>query len=79
MAHGPATIATAAPPKVTSPDGVGIRTTVFSSLMSRLTSLYGLLTGMHSPTPAMDSSEPMSTAPVLPVMPIAVRTAPGIG
>jgi hypothetical protein len=34
---------------------------------------------MHSTTPDIASSEPMSTAPVLPVIPIAVRMEPGIG
>src|SRR5580700_4080800 len=34
---------------------------------------------MHSITPGMDSSEPMSTAPLLPVMHTAVRPAPGTG
>src|ERR1700733_3795617 len=34
---------------------------------------------MHSMTPGIESREPVSTAPVLPVMPIAVRPAPGIG
>jgi len=34
---------------MTSPEGVGIRMILSSSLASRLTSLYGLLTGMHSP------------------------------
>src|SRR5437660_12361401 len=34
---------------------------------------------MHSPTPGMDSRTPRSTAPLLPVMPMAVRIEPGIG
>src|SRR6266849_4682884 len=34
---------------------------------------------MHSPTPGMDSRTPRSTAPLLPVMPIAVRIEPGMG
>jgi hypothetical protein len=34
---------------------------------------------MHSTTPGIDSSVPRSTAPELPVMPMAVRAAPGIG
>ena len=51
----------------------------FSCLTSRLTSLYGLLTGMHSTTPSNDFSEAVSTALLLPVMPMAVRAAPGIG
>ena len=56
-----------------------MRTTVSSSLTSRETSLYGLVTGMHSMTPAMDSRTPRSTAPLLPVMPMAVRPEPGMG
>src|SRR5579863_5953610 len=34
---------------------------------------------MHSTTPGMESSEPVSIAPLLPVIPMAVRPAPGIG
>src|ERR1700757_4396571 len=34
---------------------------------------------MHSTTPGMDSRMPRSTAPLLPVMPMAVRPAPGMG
>src|SRR5690242_13874514 len=34
---------------------------------------------MHSITPGIDSSTPRSTDPWFPVMPIAVRPAPGIG
>src|SRR5262252_2935835 len=34
---------------------------------------------MHSTTPGMDSRTPRSTASLLPVMPIAVRPAPGMG
>src|SRR5271163_763622 len=34
---------------------------------------------MHSTTPGMESSEPVSMAPLFPVMPIAVRPAPGMG
>src|SRR6202050_4661875 len=79
MAQGPATTATELPPICTVPEGVGIETTLFSCLSSRLTSLKGLLTGMHSTTPDMPSSVPTSTAPLLPVIPIAVRAAPGIG
>ncbi len=58
---------------------VGMRRTVSSSLASRLTSLYGLLTGMHSTTPGRDSRTPRSTASLLPVMPMAVRIEPGMG
>src|ERR1700735_4335505 len=52
---------------------------VSSCFTSRLTSLYGLLTGMHSVTPGIDSTVAISTVPVFPVMPIAVRPEPGIG
>src|SRR5579871_3834000 len=34
---------------------------------------------MHSMTPGMDSRTPRSMAPSLPVMPMAVRPAPGMG
>src|SRR5579875_550820 len=34
---------------------------------------------MHSTTPGIASSEPTSTGPKLPVMPIAVRLDPGMG
>src|SRR5882757_3511611 len=34
---------------------------------------------MHSTTPGIDSRMPRSTAPLLPVMPMAVRPAPGMG
>jgi hypothetical protein len=34
---------------------------------------------MHSTTPGMDSSVPMSISPVLPVIPMAVRVEPGMG
>src|SRR5256885_4413157 len=78
-AQGPATRAMCFPPTRTSPDGVGILRTVSSSFASRLTSLYGLLTGMHSTTPDIDSSPPKSIEPLLPVMPMAVRSEPGIG
>ena len=64
---------------MTSPEGVGIRRILSSCLVSRLTSLYGLLTGMHSMTPGRDSRMPRSMAPWLPVMPMAVRRDPGMG
>src|SRR5256886_10179417 len=52
-AQGPATRATCLPPTITSPEGVGLRKMLSSSLASRLTSLSCLLTSMHSPTPGM--------------------------
>src|SRR5258706_11070561 len=66
---------------MTSPEGVGIRRIVSSCLVSRLTSLYGLLTGMHSMTPGRDSRMPRSMAPLFPVMPMAGLggAAPGDG
>ena len=54
------------------------RMTVLSCLTSRLTSLYGLLTRISSCTPAISSSVPGSTSPLFPVMPMAVRCAPGM-
>ena len=60
---------------VTSP----MVTTVSSGWNSRDTSLYGWLTWMTSSTPWSDSKWAGSTTPRLPVMPIAVRWAPGIG
>ena len=52
--------------------------TVLSGLVSRLTSLYGFVTRMTSCTPGISSSDPGSTSPWLPVMPMAVRCAPGM-
>src|SRR5213595_827114 len=64
---------------MTSPEGVRIRRILSSCLVSRLTSLYGLLTGIHSTTPGRDSRMPRSMAPLLPVMPMAVRRDLGMG
>ena len=52
---------------------------MFSRLASRETSLYGAETGMTSLTPGRFSKAPASTVPRLPVIPMAVRWAPGIG
>src|SRR5438094_3115903 len=76
-AHGPAMIATPDPPKLASVPGNEI--TEFSSLKSRLTSLYGLLTRISSCTPGISSSVQASTSPLFPVTQTAVRCAPGIG
>src|SRR5262249_53096668 len=46
---------------------------------SRLASLYGLVTRISSRTPGSTSRFLGSIAPVLPVMPMAVRVGPGIG
>ena len=78
-AQGPATNAKCGPPTRTSPEGVAIRMIESSSFASRLTNLYGLLTGIHSATPGSDSRTPRSIAPSFPVIPMAVRAAPGIG
>src|SRR5664279_4903732 len=76
MAHGPAITATSSPPKVASE--LEKRMIVSSSLMSRLTSLYGLVTRMTSCTPSISSKVPISTSVWLPVTPMAVRDAPGM-
>ena len=75
--HGPAIIASFAPPIVASVPAN--RITVSSSFTSRLTSLYGFETRITSATPASSSMFPRSTSPWLPVIPIAVRCAPGSG
>jgi len=67
-------------PTRTSPDGVGIlKNGVFFFSRSRLTSLYGFADRNAFPTtPDIDSSTPKSIEPLLPVMPMAVRSEPGI-
>ncbi len=57
----------------------GSLTKVSASCISRLASLYGLVTRISSITPGSTSSVRGSTAPMLPVMPMAVRIAPGMG
>jgi hypothetical protein len=52
-------------------------TSVSSGFTSRLTSLNGWLTGMASATPGIIRNGSGSSAPLLPVMPTAVRVAPG--
>src|SRR4051794_35911538 len=54
-------------------------TKVSASCISRLASLNGLVTRMSSCTPGSTSSVRGSTALRLPVMPMAVRVAPGSG
>ncbi len=73
--HGPATTVNVPGPTV----ACGNRITVSSRCISRLASLYGLVTRMHSLTPGRTSNTWASTTPVLPVMPMAVRVAPGSG
>ena len=53
--------------------------TVSSSFTSRETSLNGWETRIASATPGMVSNWPGSSPPLLPVMPIATRCAPGMG
>src|SRR5829696_5466767 len=53
--------------------------TVSAGCISRLASLYGLVTRMHSLTPSRTSRWRASTDPVLPVMAMAVRVGPGSG
>src|SRR5205823_5716318 len=67
-------IASSSPPIVAS----STFTTVLSGRRSSVINLYGLLTRIASATPAMFSKRAGSTAPWLPVMPIAVRVAPGM-
>ena len=62
------------PPMVSSPTV----TSVSSGFTSRLTSLKGWLTGMASATPGIIRNGSGSSAPLLPVMPTAVRVAPGM-
>ena len=57
----------------------GMRMTVSCSCISRLASLYGLVTRISSTTPGRTSSVLASIELVLPVIPIAVRVGPGIG
>ncbi len=54
-------------------------TCVSAGCISRLASLYGLVTRINSATPGSTSRLRGSIAPTLPVMPMAVRVAPGIG
>lgn len=55
----------------------GMRMTVSCSCISRLASLYGLVTRISSTTPGRTSSVLASIELVLPVIPIAVRRGPG--
>jgi len=55
-----------------------MRRTLSSSFRVPAHQFVRLLTRMHSTTPGSDSSTPRSTAPLFPVMPIAVRIVPGI-
>ena len=73
--HGPAMSVKVPGPMVVC----GRRTKVSSPCISRLASLYGLVTRINSMTPGSTSRVRGSTAPMLPVMPMAVRVAPGIG
>src|SRR5262245_37228259 len=75
FAHGPAMIARLGSPIVASPT----RTTVLSGRRSSVINLYGFVTLMTSATPARFSKRRPSIGPSLPVMPIAVRVAPGMG
>src|SRR5664280_26281 len=63
------------PPTGTPPT----ETIVSSGWNSRETSLYGCETRMTSRTPGRLSNAPGPTVPLLPVMPTAVRCAPGMG
>ena len=53
-------------------------TTVSSSFISRETSLKGCETRMASRTPGMPSKSDGSSPPLFPVIPMAVRCAPGM-
>ena len=72
--HGPAATMSSFPPMVRSPTF----TSVSSGFTSRLTSLKGCETGMASATPGIIRNGSGSSAPLLPVMPTAVRVAPGM-
>src|SRR5205823_4821351 len=73
-AQGPAITTRSRPPTGTPETS----TTVSSRFTSRETSLYGAVTGMQSATPSISRKCPGSIAPLLPVMPMAVRPAPSI-
>src|SRR5207245_657754 len=72
--HGPATIVNVFGPTVPCANLI----TVSSGFISRLASLYGLVTRMASSTPSSTAKSDLSTAPVLAVIPMAVRVAPGL-
>ncbi len=73
--HGPAMIVNVPGPMTVPLTGIYVS----ASCISRLASLYGLVTRISSATPGSTSSVRGSMAPTLPVMPMAVRIAPGIG
>ena len=82
MAQGPAMTASSRPPNVTKlsfESPTLTRITESSFFTSRLTSLYGFETGMASATPGSVSNSAGSSGPGFPVIPMAVRCAPGIG
>jgi hypothetical protein len=66
------------PPPICTGTGAATWTTVSSGLTSRETSLKGRDTGTASAMAGKRAKRSGSTAPGLPVMPIATRVAPGI-
>ncbi len=74
--HGPAITTMRGPPS-TTPSPRSMR--VSSPLTSRETSFHGCETRMVSATPGKPSKRTGSSGPLLPVMPMATRSAPGMG